>query len=93
MKNHMKFFSIYNISYKILIDSKPWRIRFDKIDGIISVYDEARFLTSFGLEEYEAINNIMRYLTKIEMSIKWHDIYFFLTILQKSKLILMILYL
>ena len=93
MKNHMKFFSVYNISYKILIGSKPWRIRFDKIDGIISIYDEARFLTSFGLEEYEAIYNIMRYLTKIEMSIKWHDIYFFLTILQKSKLVLMILYL
>ena len=29
--------SIYNISYKSLIDSKPLRITFDKIDGIIRV--------------------------------------------------------
>ena len=26
---------VYNISYKSLIDSKPLRIRFDKIDGFI----------------------------------------------------------
>ena len=31
---------VYNISYKSLIDSKPLRIRFNKIDGFIRVYDE-----------------------------------------------------
>ena len=31
---------VYNISYKTLIDSKPLRIRFDKIDGFIKIYDE-----------------------------------------------------
>ena len=30
---------IYDISYKTLIGSKPLRIRFDKIDGIIRIYD------------------------------------------------------
>ena len=35
----MKIFLLYNISYKILIDSKPLRIRFDKIDGFIRIYD------------------------------------------------------
>ena len=30
---------IYNISYKSLSDAKPLRIRFDKIDGFIRVYD------------------------------------------------------
>ena len=30
---------IYNISYKPLSDAKPLRIRFDKIDGFIRVYD------------------------------------------------------
>ena len=30
---------IYNILYKNLIDSKPLRIRFDKIDGFIRIYD------------------------------------------------------
>ena len=31
--------SVYNISYKCLIDSMPLRIRFNKIDGFIRVYD------------------------------------------------------
>ena len=30
---------IYGISYKTLIGSKPLRIRFDKIDGFIRIYD------------------------------------------------------
>ena len=30
---------IYNISYKTLIDPKPLRIGFFKIDGIIRIYD------------------------------------------------------
>ena len=30
---------IYNISYKTLIDPKPLCIRFDKIDGLIKIYD------------------------------------------------------
>ena len=30
---------IYNILYKNLIDSKPLRIRFDKTDGFIRIYD------------------------------------------------------
>ena len=35
---------IYNILYKNLIDSKPLRIRFDKIDGFIRIYDGMREL-------------------------------------------------
>ena len=42
MKNRMKIL-FYNILYKILIDSKPLRTRFDKIDGYIRVYDGARY--------------------------------------------------
>ena len=30
---------IYSISYKTLIGAKPLHIRFDKIDGLIRVYD------------------------------------------------------
>ena len=33
---------VYNISCKNLIDSKPLRIRLDKIDGFIRVYDGTR---------------------------------------------------
>ena len=33
---------IYDISCKTLIDPKPLRIQFDKIDGIIRIYDGTR---------------------------------------------------
>ena len=36
---------IYDISYKTLISSKPLRIRFYKIDGIVRIYDGTRYLT------------------------------------------------
>ena len=39
---------IFNILYKTLIDSKPLRTRFDKIDGFIRIYDGTRYLTLFG---------------------------------------------
>ena len=31
---------IYDISYKILIGSKPFRIRFDEINGFIRTYED-----------------------------------------------------
>ena len=34
---------IYDISDKCLIDAKLLRIRFDKIDGIIRIYDETGY--------------------------------------------------
>ena len=73
---------IYDISYKTL------RIRFDKIDGSIRVYDGTRYLVLFGPENYDAIT--------IELDIlhvkKVVSHMLFLTMLEKSKLILMILY-
>ena len=45
---------IYDISYKTLIGSKPLRIRFDKIDGFIRIYDGTRYLTLFGFEKIDA---------------------------------------
>ena len=48
---------IYSISFKTLIDPKPLRIRIDKRDGFIRIYDGTRYLTLFGSEEYEAIHN------------------------------------
>ena len=74
---------IHDISYKILIDPKPLRIRFDKIDGFITIYGETRYLTLFGSVKYDAIYNKIRYLISLRSGIT-----FFLTILRKSKLIL-----
>ena len=50
-KSHKNIF----ISYKNLIDSKPLRIRFDKIDGFIRIYNGTRYLTLFGSEIFDAI--------------------------------------
>ena len=38
-----------------MIGSKPLRIRFDKIDGIIKIYDGTRYLTLFDTKKYDAI--------------------------------------
>ena len=38
-----KNISNYDISYKTLVDSKPLRIRFDKIDGFIRIYDRTSY--------------------------------------------------
>ena len=64
---------INNISYKTLIGPKPLRIKFDKIDGFIRIYDETRRLTLFGSENFDAIYNQIRYLT----SLKAVSLYFF----------------
>ena len=77
---------ICDISYKTLIDSKPLRIRPDKIDGFIRIYDRTRYLTLFSSENYGAIYNRIRYLISLKSGMT-----FFLTISRKSKLILRIL--
>ena len=50
---------------KTLIDPKPLRFRFNKIDGFIRIYDETRYLTLFGSEKYDPIYNRIRYLIRI----------------------------
>ena len=54
-----------------MIDPKPLRIRFFKIDGIIRIYDGTRYLTLFGSEKYEAIYNRIRYLTSQKSAITY----------------------
>ena len=77
----------YESSYKTLIEAKTLRIRFDKIDRFIRIYDGNRYLVLFSLEKYDAIyNNIKNFISQ-ESGIT----YVFLTITRKSKLVLMIL--
>ena len=79
----------FDISYKILIDSKLLQTKFDKIDGFIRIHDRTRYLTLSGTENYDAIYGKIGYLISLKTSIT----YIVLTILRKSKVILMILYL
>ena len=62
---------IYDISYKTLIDSKPLRIRLNKIDGFIRIYDGTRYLTLFGSKKYDAIYNRIRYLISLKSGITY----------------------
>ena len=50
-KKSCENFLIHNISYKNLIGVKPLRIRLDKIDGFIRVYDRTRYLVLFWSEK------------------------------------------
>ena len=68
--------SVCNSSYRTLIDAKPLRIRFDKIDGFIRVYDGTRYLVLFGCEKYDFIYNRIRYLIGVKSNITYvisHD--------------------
>ena len=47
MENHTKILG-YNISCKTFISAKPFRIRFDKVNSYISIYDGTRYLVLFG---------------------------------------------
>ena len=44
------------------IVAKSRRIRFDKVDGFIRVYDGTRYLVLFAPEKYGTIYNRIRYL-------------------------------
>ena len=41
---------VSDILYKTFISAKPFRIRFDKIDGFIKVYDGRKYFVLFGPE-------------------------------------------
>ena len=61
---------MYNISYTNLI-AKPLRIRFDKIDGFIRIYDGTRYLVLFGSEKYDSFYNRIRYLISVKSGITY----------------------
>ena len=42
---------IYDISYKTLIGPKALRIRFNKIDGFIIIFDGSKYLVLLGPEK------------------------------------------
>ena len=53
---HKKSFGnilIYDISNKTLIGGKILRVKYDKVDGFVRVYDGTRYLVLFGPEKYD----------------------------------------
>ena len=71
-KSH-KNILIYDISYKTLIGPKLLRIRFDKIDRFIRIYDGSRYLVLLGPVKYAICNRIISYKSE-----KQYHIYSFL---------------
>ena len=62
---------VYNISYKNLI-AKLLRIRFDKIDGFIKIYDGTRYLVLFASQKKnDSIYSRIRYLTSVKSGITY----------------------
>ena len=62
---------IYDTSYKTLIGAKLLRIRFDKVDGFIRVFDGTRYLVLLGPEKYEAIYKRIKYLISQKIRITY----------------------
>ena len=62
---------IYDISHKTQIVSKLLRIRFDKINGFIRIYDGTRYLTLFDSEKYDSIYDRIRYLIILKVGVSY----------------------
>ena len=45
---------VYVISYKTLFGSKPLHVRFDEVDGFITVYDRIRYLVLLSSVKHDA---------------------------------------
>ena len=73
----MKNILVYNISCKTLIDAKLLRIRFNKVDRFIKIYDGNRYLILFGSEKYDYICNRISYLISVKSGITHIISYFF----------------
>ena len=62
---------VYAILYKTLVDPKPLRMRFYKINGFIRIYDGNKYLTLPESEEHDPIYNRMRYIISLESGITY----------------------
>ena len=78
---------IYDISSKTSIGTKPLRIRFDKIDGFIKIFDKIRYLALFDCSYCDKICDKIKYLIS-EKSGKIQIV--LIIILEESELIHMI---
>ena len=54
-----------------MIVAKPLRIRFDKVDVFIKIYDGSRYLALYGPEKYDAAYGRIRYIISLKSSITY----------------------
>ena len=46
---------LYDISYKTSTNAKPFRIRYDEIDGFIKIHNGIRYLVLFDCSSFDKI--------------------------------------
>ena len=68
-KSYQNIF-VYEILYKTFIGAKLLRIKFNKVDWFIRVYDGTRYLVLFRGEKYDFIYSRIRYLIEVKSGIK-----------------------
>ena len=68
-KSYQNIF-VFEILYKTFIGVKLLRIKFNKVDWFIRVYDGTRYLVLFGGEKYDFIYNRIRHLIEVKSGIK-----------------------
>ena len=88
-KNRYVNILIYYISYETFMGAKRLRIRFDKINEFIKIYDGIRYLVLYDYKRYNAIYDRIKYLIseKVVLQIE------LIVILEESSLIHLILFL
>ena len=59
------------MSYKTLLGSKLLRVRFNKIDGFLRIYDGTRYLTLFATEKYDVIYDKIRHIISLKSGITY----------------------
>ena len=79
----------HEISCKKVMGAKPLRMRIDKIDGIINIYNRTIYLELFGFRIYNTIYDSINYLISDKKDAK----ILLIIILQESELIHVIIYL
>ena len=62
---------IYEISDKTLVGPKHLRIKLDKMDGFIRIYDGNKYLTLLSSKKYDAIYNRTRYLISVKRNVTY----------------------
>ena len=69
-KNKYENILIYDISFKTFMGRKSLRIRFNKINGFIKIYEGIRYLILYNYERYNAICDKMKYLLSEKSGVK-----------------------
>ena len=67
---------VHDISQKDFIGAKPLRIRFDKVNGFMRVYNTPKYLVLFGAQKFDFIYNRIGYLIEVKSGISFFSYFY-----------------